>query len=80
MDSLIQDVRGGLRTLAAKPFFTTLAVVTLALGIGSNTTISSVVHTVLLERVVSKNTNETKTLVNRGISDRRVSALIGNAR
>ena len=30
--------------------------------------------------VVSKNTNETKTLVNRGISDRRVSALIGNAR
>ena len=33
-----------------------------------------------LVTVVSKNTNETKTLVNRGISDRRVSALIGNAR
>ena len=33
-----------------------------------------------LTPVVSKNTNETKTLVNGGISDRRVSALIGNAR
>jgi predicted permease len=49
MNSILQDLRFGLRMLAKTPGFSAIAIVTLALGIGANTAIFSAVNGIILK-------------------------------
>jgi hypothetical protein len=57
IETFVQDLRYGLRQLRRNPGFTLVAVLTLALGTGANTTIFSAISAILLRKPPVKDPN-----------------------
>ncbi len=75
MDGILQDLKFAVRTLARRPMFTLVAVATLALGIGGNTAVFSVVNTVLLRPLPLPNSDRLVWVWGREFSGRSTASV-----
>src|SRR5690349_14135501 len=66
MSDLPHDLRYALRTLRKAPLFSAVAVLSLALGIGANTAIFTLIHQLILRRLPVKNPDELVILAGTG--------------
>jgi putative ABC transport system permease protein len=66
LEMLFQDVRQGTRSMLRTPVFTAIALIVLALGIGANTAIFSVVDAVLLRPLAYRDSNRLVTILMNG--------------
>jgi predicted permease len=80
LDTLGRDVRYGVRTLRRNPMFAIVAVLTLALGIGANTAVFSVVNSVLLKPLPYPNPGELVVVANRAPGAPGVADVSGDLR
>src|SRR5947207_14283211 len=75
LENIIQDVRYGLRQLSRNPGFTAVAILTLALSIGANTAIFSIVNALMLKSLPYSHPERMGTIYTRitgvGLSDER---------
>jgi putative ABC transport system permease protein len=78
METLIKDLRYGLRNLLKRPGFTAIVVVTLALGIGASTAIFSVVNSVLLTRLPYREAHRIVAIQELDPTGRRVQVTAAN--
>ncbi|HKN82954.1 MAG TPA: hypothetical protein VJW17_05950 [Pyrinomonadaceae bacterium] len=81
MEKLLQDIRFGSRQFIKQPSFAALAIVSMALGIGANTSIFSLVDTTLLRRLAVNDPSQIGRALQHDEQGRRLGpAVVSNAK